>query len=153
MTPIDTIVSIKSGDEYGGKYTGKLGIIKKFTDDRVGVEFAGLKNHTSKHGLFWFKKENVTPSLFDAPKRNDAIIPAALAKAFLNFTFGATRASLGVKQVIFSGPKTIVFWLCTYKLKEIGCDLEKWEKEVTNERPKKLGGLLRSDSLPGHDEP
>lgn len=43
MIPIDTIVSIKSGDEYGGKYTGKLGIIKKFTDDRVGVEFAGLK--------------------------------------------------------------------------------------------------------------
>lgn len=100
MIPIDTIVSIKSGDEYGGKYTGKLGIIKKFTDDRVGVEFAGLKNHASKYGLFWFKKENVTPSLFDAPKRNDAIIPAALAKA-----------SLGVKQVIFSGPKTIVFWL------------------------------------------
>lgn len=52
-----------------------------------------------------------TISLFDAPKRNDAIIPAALAKAFLNFTFGAPRASLGVKQVIFSGPKTIVFWL------------------------------------------
>lgn len=48
---------------------------------------------------------------FDVPKRNDAIIPAALAKAFLNFTFGAPRASLGVKQVIFSGPKTIVFWL------------------------------------------
>ena len=74
MIPIDTIVSIKSGDEYGGKYTGKLGIIKKFTDDRVGVEFAGLKNHASKYGLFWFKKENVTPSLFNAPKRNDAII-------------------------------------------------------------------------------
>lgn len=92
MIPIDTIVSIKSGDEYGGKYTGKLGIIKKFTDDRVGVEFAGLKNHASKYGLFWFKKENVTPSLFDVPKRNDAIIPAALAKAFLNFTFGAPRA-------------------------------------------------------------
>lgn len=103
MIPIDTIVSIKSGDEYGGKYTGKLGIIKKFTDDRVGVEFAGLKNHARKYGLFWFKKENVTPSLFDAPKRNDAIIPADLAKAFLNFTFGAPRASLGVKQVIFAG--------------------------------------------------
>lgn len=45
-------------------------------------------------------------------------------------------------------------WLCTYKLKEIGCDLENGrKKEVTNERPKKLGGLLRSDSLPGHDEP
>lgn len=29
MIPIDTIVSIKSGDEYGGKYTGKLGIIKR----------------------------------------------------------------------------------------------------------------------------
>jgi hypothetical protein len=104
MTPIDTIVSIKSGDEYGGKYTGKLGIIKKFTDDRVGVEFAGLKNHASKYGLFWFKKENVTPSLFDTPKRNDAIIPAALAKAFLNFTFGAPRASLdGTKTIVSCG--------------------------------------------------
>ena len=108
---IDTIVSIKSGDEYGGKYTGKLGIVKRFTDDRVGVEFAGLKNHASKYGLFWFNKENVTPSLFDTPKRNDGIIPADLAKAFLNFTFGAPRVSLGVKQVIFSGPKTIVFWI------------------------------------------
>lgn len=104
MIPIDTIVSIKSGDEYGGKYTGKLGIIKKSTDDRVGVEFAGLKNHASKYGLFWFKKENVTPSLFDAPKRNDAIIPAALAKAFLNFTFGAPRASLdGTKTIVSCG--------------------------------------------------
>lgn len=111
MIGIDTIVSIKSSDEYGGKYAGKLGIVKKFTDDRVGVEFAGLKNPASKYGLFWFKKENVTPSLFDTPKRNDAIIPAALAKAFLNFTFRAPRASLGVKQVIFSGPKTIVFWI------------------------------------------
>lgn len=43
MIAIDTIVSIKSGDEYGGKYAGKLGIVKRFTDDRVGVEFAGLK--------------------------------------------------------------------------------------------------------------
>lgn len=43
MIAIDTIVSIKSGDEYGGKYTGKFGIVKRFTDDRVGVEFAGLK--------------------------------------------------------------------------------------------------------------
>lgn len=41
----------------------------------------------------------------------EAIMPAALAKVFLNVTFGAPRASLGVKQVIFSGPKTIVFWL------------------------------------------
>lgn len=57
------------------------------------------------------KTTQANTASFDAPKRNDAIIPAALAKAFLNFTFGATRASLGVKQVIFSGPKTIVFWL------------------------------------------
>lgn len=111
MIAIGTIVSIKSGDEYGGKYIGKLGIVKRFMDDRVGVEFAGLKNHASKYGLFWFNKENVTPSLFDTPKRNDGIIPADLAKAFFNFTFGAPRVSLGVKQVIFSGPKTIVFWI------------------------------------------
>ena len=72
MIPIDTIVSIKSGDEYGGKYTWKLGIIKKFTDDRVGVEFAGLKNHASKYGLFWFKKENATPSLSEPPGHRSA---------------------------------------------------------------------------------
>lgn len=106
MIAIDTIVSIKSGDEYGGKYTGKLGIVKRFTDDRVGVEFAGLKNHASKYGLFWFNKENVTPSLFDTPKRNDGIIPAALAKAFLNFTFGAPRVSLGVKRKAISSEAT-----------------------------------------------
>lgn len=47
MIAIGTIVSIKSGDEYGGKYIGKLGIVKRFMDDRVGVEFAGLKNHVS----------------------------------------------------------------------------------------------------------
>lgn len=52
MIAIGTIVSIKSGDEYGGKYIGKLGIVKRFMDDRVGVEFAGLKNHASKYGLF-----------------------------------------------------------------------------------------------------
>lgn len=71
MIAIGTIVSIKSGDEYCGKYIGKLGIVKRFMDDRVGVEFAGLKNHASKYGLFWFNKENVTPSLFDTPKRNE----------------------------------------------------------------------------------
>ena len=39
MIPIDTIVSIKSGDEYGGKYTGKLG-----TSSMNGIHFAtGLK--------------------------------------------------------------------------------------------------------------
>ena len=111
MAGIGTIVSIRRSDEYGGKYAGKLGIVKKLADNRVGVEFSDLKNPASGYGLFWFKKENVKPSFFDTPKHNDAIIPEALAKAFLNFTFGAPRASLGVKQVIFSGPKTIVFWL------------------------------------------
>lgn len=111
MAGIGTIVSIRRSDEYGGKYAGKLGIVKKLADNRVGVEFSDLKNPASGYGLFWLKKENVKPSFFDTPKHNDAIIPAALAKAFINFTFGAPRASLGVKQVIFSGPKTIVFWL------------------------------------------
>lgn len=38
MIPIDTIVSIKSGDEYGGKYTGKLGIIKSL--QMIGSEWS-----------------------------------------------------------------------------------------------------------------
>ena len=92
MAGIGTIVSIRRNDEYGGKYAGKLGIVKKLADNRVGVEFSDLKNPASGYGLFWFKKENVKPSFFDTPKHNDAIMPAALAKAFLNFTFGAPRS-------------------------------------------------------------
>lgn len=88
MIPIDTIVSIKSGDEYGGKYTGKLGIIKKFTDDRVGVEFAGLKNHASKYGLFWFKKENVTPVSCGEGDHNDPY--AGFCAAVTKRVFGST---------------------------------------------------------------
>ena len=98
MIPIDTIVSIKSGDEYGGKYTGKLGIIKKFTDDRVGVEFAGLKNHASKYGLFWFKKENVTPSLFDtrsATMRLFRRLLLRLSSTSLSSPQGITRRKAG----------------------------------------------------------
>lgn len=105
MAGIGTIVSIRRSDEYGGKYAGKLGIVKKLADNRVGVEFSDLKNPASGYGLFWFKKENVKPSFFDTPKHNDAIMPAALAKAFLNFTFGAPRASLGERQ---SGKTTML---------------------------------------------
>ena len=99
MAGIGTIVSIRRSDEYGGKYAGKLGIVKKLADNRVGVEFSDLKNPASGYGLFWFKKENVKPSFFDTPKHNDAIIPAALAKAF-----GAPRASLdGTKTIVSCG--------------------------------------------------
>lgn len=59
MAGIGTIVSIRRSDEYGGKYAGKLGIVKKLADNRVGVEFSDLKNPASGYGLFWFKKENV----------------------------------------------------------------------------------------------
>lgn len=62
MAGIGTIVSIRRSDEYGGKYAGKLGIVKKLADNRVGVEFSDLKNPASGYGLFWFKKENVKPS-------------------------------------------------------------------------------------------
>lgn len=43
MAGIGTIVSIRRSDEYGGKYAGKLGIVKKLADNRVGVEFSDLK--------------------------------------------------------------------------------------------------------------
>lgn len=47
MAGIGTIVSIRRSDEYGGKYAGKLGIVKKLADNRVGVEFSDLKNPAS----------------------------------------------------------------------------------------------------------
>lgn len=48
MIAIGTIVSIKSGDEYGGKYTGKLGIVKRFTDDRVGEVLERTRKEAAK---------------------------------------------------------------------------------------------------------
>lgn len=120
MISKDSIIYISQGNDYGGKYVGKPGKAKSFTEDKVGVEFADEKNPASSRGLFWFDKNSVKPIAaipnFDTPKRNDAIIPANLAKEFinavdhLNFVFGAPRKSLDVKRVIFSGPKTIVFW-------------------------------------------
>lgn len=120
MISKDNIIYISQGNDYGGKYVGKPGKAQSFTEDKVGVEFADEKNPASSRGLFWFDKNSVKPIAaipnFDTPKRNDAIIPANLAKEFinavdhLNFVFGAPRKSLDVKRVIFSGPKTIVFW-------------------------------------------
>lgn len=114
MISKDSIIYISQGNDYGGKYVGKPGKAKSFTEDKVGVEFADEKNPASSRGLFWFDKNSVKPIAaipnFDTPKCNDAIIPAALAKEFINFVFGVPRGSLRVTQVIFSGPKTIVFW-------------------------------------------
>lgn len=95
MIPIDTIVSIKSGDEYGGKYTGKLGIIKKFTDDRVGVEFAGLKNHASKYGLFSGPKTIVfwldgTKTIVSCGEGDDNDPYAGFCAAVTKRVFGST---------------------------------------------------------------
>lgn len=38
MIPIDTIVSIKSGDEYGGKYTGNSASLKSL--QMIGSEWS-----------------------------------------------------------------------------------------------------------------
>ena len=43
-------------------------------------------------------------------------------------------------------------WLCTSKRSAVILKSGR-KKEVTNERSKKRGRLLRSDSLPSHDEP
>lgn len=43
MAGIGTIVSIRRSDEYGGKYAGKLGIVKKLADNRVGLSSLTLK--------------------------------------------------------------------------------------------------------------
>ena len=41
------------------------------------------------------------------------------------------RSSRGIEALIrrYEMEQGDDVWLCTYKLKEIGCDLEKWEKE------------------------
>jgi preprotein translocase subunit YajC len=50
-------------DNYGGKYSGKCGFIRKIKPsyERVGVEFDDVKNPNSQYGLFWFERKYLNP--------------------------------------------------------------------------------------------
>lgn len=67
----DHVCVAEWSNDYGRKYRGKVGVIKKFTkNEKIGVELAGLSNNYATSGLFWFYEKNLIPQE-DTNKYND----------------------------------------------------------------------------------
>lgn len=114
MLQIGMTVKVLPDAEYGGKYTGCVGVVKNYysSKKKAGVELEKVQNDASSKGLFWFSESKVVAA---------GTLPDAMMeyiKADLNATFGVanhTRRSRQtglpqIKKVIYSGPKTIILW-------------------------------------------
>jgi hypothetical protein len=90
MLAIGTKVIVRTCDDYNGRHCGRVGTVCRHfaKDKKVGVMFEGIKNTASKDGVFWFQDANLTP--YKEPS--------------------TALTSNDVKNVIFSGGKTIVLW-------------------------------------------
>jgi hypothetical protein len=88
MLQIGMTVKVLPDAEYGGKYTGCVGVVKNYysSKKKAGVELEKVQNDASSKGLFWFSEDKLAPA-------NDFL--GSVSK---------------MKKVIFSGPKTIVLW-------------------------------------------
>lgn len=87
MITIGTKVSIMPGTDYGNRFVGQIGIVMINYNDKIGVRFDDRTNPNSEYGVFWFKETSL------------AVIP--------NYN---TTKEISVKQIIYSGPKTIIIW-------------------------------------------
>lgn len=87
MITIGTKVSIMPGTDYGNRFVGQIGIVSINYNDKIGVRFDDRTNPNSEYGVFWFKETSL------------AVIPDR-----------DTITEISVKQIIYSGPKTIIIW-------------------------------------------
>lgn len=114
MLQIGMTVKVLPDAEYGGKYTGCVGVVKNYysSKKKAGVELERVQNDASSKGLFWFSESKVVA----AGSLPDAMME--YIKADLNATFGVANhirrsRQTGlpqIKKVIYSGPKTIILW-------------------------------------------
>lgn len=87
MITAGTKVAIMPGADYANRFTGQVGVVRKNYKDKIGVQIQGYSNPDSEYGVFWFKEKFL------------AVIPDA-----------SVLVDDVIKQVIFSGPKTIILW-------------------------------------------
>lgn len=87
MITVGTRVAIMPGGDYSGRLTGRVGIVRRYYKDKIGVKFDDISNPDSEYGLFWCKENFL------------AVIPD-----------NGALANDCIKQVIFSGIKTIILW-------------------------------------------
>lgn len=89
MITVGTKVAIMPGSDYANRFVGHVGIVRKNYKDKIGVQIDGCRNPESEYGLFWFGEQWL------------AVIP--------NFSFNVDVDD-AIKQIIYSGPKTIILW-------------------------------------------
>jgi len=82
-----TKVAVMPGTDYNNRLVNQIGIVKISHGDKIGVQLDGFTNPYSQHGLYWFNESSL------------AVIPECDAVT-----------ELSVKQIIYSGPKTVVIW-------------------------------------------
>ena len=106
MLQIGMTVKVLPDAEYGGKYTGCVGVVKNYysSKKKAGVELEKVQNDASSKGLFWFSEDKLTPA-------NNFLASVAELVDGMNCRCSSRLHRVGVpplKKVIFSGPKTIV---------------------------------------------
>lgn len=82
-----TKVAVMPGTDYDNQLVNRIGIVEISHSDKIGVRLDDIKNHYERYGVFWFKESSL------------AVIPEC-----------DTVSKLSVKQIICSGPKTVVIW-------------------------------------------
>lgn len=105
---IGMTVKVLPDAEYGGKYTGCVGVVKNYysSKKKAGVELEKVQNDASSKGLFWFSEDKLAPA-------NDFLGSVSKIMNAMNCRCSFPLHHTGVppvKKVIFSGPKTIVLW-------------------------------------------
>ena len=107
MFEIGMKVKILPYAEYHGRFTGKIGTVKRISESRAGVEFPDEKNTASSYGVFWFKVKNLESvtglSLGD-------FFTGIAGMEFFDARHQRTLPFPDIKRVIYSGPKTIILW-------------------------------------------
>lgn len=63
MLQIGMTVKVLPDAEYGGKYTGCVGVVKNYysSKKKAGVELEKVQNDASSKGLFWFSEAHLQP--------------------------------------------------------------------------------------------
>ncbi|MDE6019768.1 MAG: hypothetical protein K2H01_02045 [Ruminococcus sp.] len=92
MITIGTKVAIMPGTDYDNRFLGQVGVVRKNYNDKIGVRLGELTNSNSGYGVFWFKETSL------------AVIPDN------DVTSGNFSVYDAIKQIIYSGPKTIIIW-------------------------------------------
>lgn len=109
MLNIGMTVKVLPDAEYGGKYTGCVGVVKNYysSKKKAGVELEKVQNDASSKGLFWFSEAHLQPITGPMDFLNGVSKIMNAMNCRCSYPLHHTGVP-PVKKVIFSGPKTIV---------------------------------------------